>query len=205
PFFRIEPTARIAYWARGGSPVTLAVKDENGMLWKELEGTSAAGLNVVEYDLSTEPKLADAAEAKAREKALAKEKDREKEKEKEKESDKKDGDGRDAGQKDFEKAKDAPAIPPASAAASAKKASGDEDEDEDEEEAGKPEDDRPSTGPAKPLDQKLYELLADPQRSTRKRYLPPGKYTVEIRSGQAVEKTKLNVQAERETGFGGED
>ena len=203
PFFRSEPSVRIAYWARGGSAVTLAVKDENGMLWKELEGTSAAGLNVVEYDLSTEAKLADAAEAKAREKALAKEKEREQEKERE--AEKKDGDGKEAGKKDVEKTKDASARPPAGAAAAAKKASGDDEEDEDEEEPGKPEEDRPPAGPAKPLDQKLHELLADPLRSTRKRFLPPGKYTVEIRSSQAVEKTKLNVQAERETSFGGED
>jgi hypothetical protein len=45
-------------------------------------------------------------------------------------------------------------------------------------------------------------MLADPLRATRKRYLPPGKYTVEIRAGQTVEKTTLNVQAEKETGFG---
>lgn len=193
PFFRIDPSVRIAYWAKGGEPVKLAVVDENGMTWKEIEGTSVRGMNVVEYDLSADAKLADAAEAKAREKALAKEKEREKEKE---------ADRKGEGNKEEAAGKPAKATKPAAVAAG--KGAGDEDEDE-EEDSGKPEEERPSAGPARPLDPKLYELLADPLRSTRKRYLPPGKYTVEIRSGQAVEKTKLNVQAEKETGFGGED
>ena len=188
PFFRVEPSVRIAYWMKSSAPVKISVKDDNGMLWKELDGSSAAGMNAVEYDLSTDAKLADAAEAKAREKALAKEK------EKEKDADKKDGEKKEADKKDAEKK-----------AAAVKKTSADEDEDEEDDDTGKADDDKPSAGPAKPLDPKLYDLLADPLRSTRKRYLPPGKYTVEIRSGDTVEKTKLNVQAERETGFGGDD
>ena len=72
------------------------------------------------------------------------------------------------------------------------------------EEAGKPEEERAAAGPTRPLDPETYELLADPLRATRKRYLPPGKYTVEIRSGGAVEKTTLNVRAEKETSFGGD-
>jgi hypothetical protein len=204
PFSRIEPSVRIAYWMKASGSVKIAVKDENGMVWKEIEGPSAAGMNAVDYDLSSDPKLADAAEAKAREKALAKEKEKEKDKDKDKDKDaekkesnsqatgKKDPDPKAAEKKDAEKK---PAV---------KKVSADEDDDEDEEEAGK-DDDKPAAGPARPLDPKLYDLLADPLRSTRKRYLPPGKYTLEIHSGQAVEKTKLNVQAERETGFGGDD
>jgi photosystem II stability/assembly factor-like uncharacterized protein len=188
PFFRIDPSVRIAYWAKGGEPVKLAVVDENGMTWKELDGTSVRGMNVVEYDLSADAKRADAAEAKAREKALAKEKEREKEKE---------ADRKGEGNKEEAAGRPAKAAKPAAVAAG--KGAGDEDEDE-EEDSGKPEEERPSAGPARPLDPKLYELLADPLRSTRKRYLPPGKYNVEIRSGQAVEKTKLNVQAEKETG-----
>jgi hypothetical protein len=189
PFFRIEPTVRIAYWTKNDAPVKLAIKDENGMLWKELDGTSRRGMNVVEYDLSADAKLADPAEAKAREKALAKEK--EKEKEKAKDGEKKDGD------KDKEKEKEKPA---GKTAAAAKPAS-DEDEDE-EDDTGKPEEDRPSAGPPKPLDPETYELLADPLRATRKRYLPPGKYTIEVRSGGSVEKTTLKVDAEKETSFG---
>ncbi|HYR47095.1 MAG TPA: hypothetical protein VER78_08815, partial [Thermoanaerobaculia bacterium] len=195
PFFRVEPSVRIAYWAKGGAPVKLAVKDENGMLWKELDGTAVAGMNVVEYDLSADAKLADAAEAKAREKALAKEKEREKEKD-----------------KDGEKAKDAAKAepaggaekPPVAAASTAKKAGADEEEEE-EDDSGKPEEEKPAAGPSRPLDPELYGLLADPLRAARQRYLPPGKYTIEIRSGQSVQKTTLNVQAERENVFGGED
>src|SRR6185369_1708023 len=48
-----------------------------------------------------------------------------------------------------------------------------------------------------PLDPELFGLLADPLRASRKRYLPPGKYTIEIRSGEALEKTTLNVQGRR--------
>jgi photosystem II stability/assembly factor-like uncharacterized protein len=202
PFFRVEPSVRIAYWVRGGEPVKLAIKDENGMSWKELDGTSRHGMNVIEYDLSADAKLADAAEAKAREKALAKEKEKEKEKAKDGEKDKE-------GDKDKGKDTAAGAAPkpekPAAAATAAKKPASDEDEDEDDDtDATKPEDERPSpaAGPSKPLDSELYDMLADPLRATRKRYLPPGKYTVEIRSGQSMEKTKLNVQAEKETGFG---
>ena len=188
PFFRVDPSVRIAYWAKGGEPVRLAVKDENGMPWKEMDGTAVKGMNVVEYDLSADPALADAAEARAREKALAKEKEKEKDKDKDKDKDKVE----DGKQK-------------ASAASAASKGTADEDE-EDEEEPGKAEDDKPpAAGPAKPLDPELNALLADPLRASRKRYLPPGKYTVEIRSGASVEKTELKVQAEREGGFGGED
>jgi photosystem II stability/assembly factor-like uncharacterized protein len=191
PFFRVEPTARIAYWSKGGEPVKLAIKDENGMPWRELDGTSRRGMNVVEYDLSADAKLADAAEAKAREKALAKEKEKTK-----------DGDkGKDADQdKDRDKDKDKDKA----TASAAKKGPPDEDEDDDDADAVKPEEEQPSpaAGPSKPLDPELYDMLADPLRATRKRYLPPGKYTVEIRSGQSMEKTNLNVQAEKETGFG---
>jgi photosystem II stability/assembly factor-like uncharacterized protein len=189
PFFRVEPTVRIAYWAGGAAPVRLAVKDENGMLWKELDGTSQRGMNVVEYDLSADAKLADAAEAKAREKALAKEKEKEKEKAGDVEP-KKEGD----------KEKEKETEKPAGKAAAARPAS-DEDEDE-EDDAGKPDEDRPSAGPPKPLDPEIYDLLADPLRATRKRYLPPGKYTIEVRSGGSVEKTTLKVEAEKEASFG---
>ena len=201
PFFRIDPAVRIAYWAKGGVPVTLAIKDENGMPWKEMDGTSVRGMNVLEYDLSADAKLADAAEAKAREKALARDKDREKEKEKESIEKAESGKGPqppEAGGTQTNGKR------PETAAAAGKKAAGDEDEDE-EEDSGKPENERPAAGSARPLDPGLYELLADPLRATRRRYLPPGKYTVEIRSGQSVEKTTLNVQAEKETPFGGED
>lgn len=198
PFFRVEPAVRIAYWTKSGAPVRLSIKDENGMLWKEMDGTSHRGMNVVEYDLSADAKLANAAEAKAREKALAKEKEKEKAKEadKEKEGDKDKG-------KDTTSGAVSNVEKPAAAATTAKKPAADEEEDEDDD-AAKPEEERPPSvpGPSRPLDPELYDLLADPLQAARKRYLPPGKYTVEIRSGASMEKTTLNVQAEKETGFG---
>ncbi len=160
-------------------------------------------MNVIEYDLSADAKLADAAEAKARQKALAKEKEKESEKEKSK-------DGGEIKEGDKEKERDAapaasnPEKPAGKATAAAKKPASDEDEDE-EDDAGKPEEERPAAGPLRPLDPAIYDLLADPQRATRKRYLLPGKYTIEIRSGESVEKTTLKVEAEKETFFGGED
>ena len=35
--------------------------------------------------------------------------------------------------------------------------------------------------------------------------LPPGKYTVEVRSGDSIAKTTLKVQAEKESGLFGDD
>jgi hypothetical protein len=48
------------------------------------------------------------------------------------------------------------------------------------------------------LDDTLQAALADPLRATRKRYLPPGRYTVEITSGAETAKTKLTVKPPRE-------
>lgn len=97
-----------------------------------------------------------------------------------------------------------PEKPAGKATAAAKKPASDEDEDEEDDD-GKPEEERPAAGPPRPLDPEIYDLLADPLRATRKRYLPPGKYTIEIRSAESVEKTTLKVEAEKETFFGGED
>lgn len=193
PWSRIEPTVQIAYWSVGDKPVQLAIRDENASIWKELEGTSKPGVNVVEYDLSADAKLADAAEAKAREKALEKEKEKEKEK----------GAEMDRGQernRDASVGKDQKPV-----ALSPRKGGAAEEDEEEEEESDKPEEDKPAAGVKKPLDPELFNLLADPLRAARKRYLPPGKYTIEIRSAGVTEKTTLNVQAEKETLFGGED
>ena len=54
-------------------PATIAIKDENGSVWRELTASAQPGMNVVEYDLGADPKLADAAEAAARTKAREKE------------------------------------------------------------------------------------------------------------------------------------
>ena len=83
-----------------------------------------------------------------------------------------------------------------------KEAAAEEEEEEDED---KREREKPPAGPAKPLDPKLYKLLEDPLRSTRKRYLPPGKYTVEISAGSSTDKTTLEVKAEPDRSPFGED
>ncbi len=168
PYFtwgREEPVVRLAWWSKTGLPVSLSIQDENGSPWKELIGPAAAGFHVIEYDLTADPKLADAAEARSREKALS-------------------------------AVKSATAPPPA--------ASGEVEDDDaappkpDEEKAA-------AAGPRKPLDPDLYRLLDDPLRGTRKRYLPPGRYTVEIRSGSAAQKTILTVLPESERRFGIDD
>jgi photosystem II stability/assembly factor-like uncharacterized protein len=64
-----------------------------------------------------------------------------------------------------------------------------EDEDEDTEEA---------EVSAPPLDDELHGLLADPLRDSRARYLPPGKYTVEIRAGKLKKTTRLTVEPPKE-------
>ncbi len=164
-WFRDDPTVRVAYWLSGkAGAVQIQVKDENGGLWKELPGTAQDGLNVVTYDLSAEPRLADQAEAAARAKAIEKQKDKD------------------------AKEKAAPAKMP---------------ESEDEEDTDK--DVEPAhTSASKPLDEDLAAALADPLRANRKRYLPPGKYTIEIRAGKSVEKTLLTVRPPK-TSPGDED
>jgi len=166
---RDDPVARIAYWSIGHEPVKLAVKDENGSAWKELSGTELAGMNVVDYDLSADPKLADAAEKAAREKALAKEKTKD---------------------EDKEKGKGGPV---------------DEEIDEEGGESGEKPEEKADAAPPKVLDPELYEKLTDPLRAKRQRYLPPGKYTIEIVQGITVEKTTLVVKPERDAGFFGGD
>ena len=52
----------------------------------------------------------------------------------------------------------------------------------------------------------IAALLADPLRKTRDRYLPPGRYTVEIAAGAGRATTRLVVKApKKETGGGEED
>lgn len=165
-WFREEPTVRIAYWLGKPGTVQIAIKDEDGSLWKELAGTSVAGMNVVEYNLAVDPKLADAAEATAMAKAREKERERAKQ------------------------------AKPAEGAEA--KGNGD-DLEEDEEATAKPQ-----PGPSKPLDPDLEVALADPLRASRRRFLPPGKYTVEIKAGSNIEKTTLTVRPPK-VGRGEED
>jgi hypothetical protein len=164
-WFRDDPVVRIPFWSKTGQPVKVAIVDDNGSEWKVLDGGTPSGLAVVEYDLSADAALADAAEAKAKEKAAAPKTDK---------TEKPDS--------------SAPASKAAVAAA--------EDEDDDADDAEKP-----APPPAKkPLDPALEKLLADPLRATRKRYLAPGRYTVEIRSGGETRKTPLVIQAEKDGG-----
>ena len=158
---REDVVVRIAYWSKGGGPATVAIKDENGSLWRELAATSVAGLNVVEYDLAVDRKLADAAEATARAKARQRQA--------------------------AAKAGDRTAAPADPA----------DDEEEDEAADIPPEQTSSSSGKAM-LDPELERLLADPLRSTRRRYLPPGRYTVEIRSSRATATSRLVIKAPKE-------
>ncbi len=167
PYFtwgREDPAVRIAWWSKTGQPVGLSIQDENGSPWKELTAPPASGFNVIEYDLSADPKLADAAEAKARDKALA-----------------------------AARPKDPAPLPPPPSAAAA--------DADDDAEPPKADEEKPAAGPKKPLDPDLYRLLEDPLRATRKRYLPPGTYSVLIHSGNASQKTTLKVLPEPESRF----
>jgi len=196
---RDEPVVRIAYWSIGHEGVKLTVKDENGSVWKTLDGTQNPGMNVVTYDLSADPKLADAAEKVARDKALEKEKKKEEEKEKDK--------AKESGEEDGKKAA-APAGKDARPPAAASAASDEEEEDEADadDKADDKADKKADAGPAKPLDPDLFEKLSDPLRSKRLRYLPPGKYTIFLEQGLTVEKTTLRVKAEPERpGFGDDE
>jgi photosystem II stability/assembly factor-like uncharacterized protein len=163
---RDRPVARLAYWSKGGSPVRISIRDENGSLWRELEQPGGAGLNVVEYDLTADPAKADAAETMAREKARARE---------------------------IREKADEPAT---SSSGDEADAGADEEEQEDDQE--KP-DEKPAPTRVKPItDPELGRILVDPLRPSRTRYLPPGKYTVEIASGGAVERTSLTVKPAKE-------
>ena len=55
------------------------------------------------------------------------------------------------------------------------------------------------------LDPELERLLADPLRSTRKRYLPAGTYTVEVRAGGASATSTLKVKPPKESADADED
>jgi hypothetical protein len=50
------------------------------------------------------------------------------------------------------------------------------------------------------LDADLQQLLADPLHASRKRYLPAGKYTVEITAGRESSRTTLTVTAAKDAG-----
>ena len=75
------------------------------------------------------------------------------------------------------------------------------DDEEDEEDADDATLEETSSSSGKPmLDPALERLLADPLRSSRRRYLPPGRYTVEVRSGAAMSTSRLTIKAPKEDG-----
>jgi hypothetical protein len=158
--------------------LTVRIKDEDGHVWQELSATGTPGLNVVAYDLSADPKKADAAEAAARAKAAAKAKEAEK----------------------AEKSKAAkasgkkPATPQGAADKPEAKPPDEEPATDEEDEAAT----SSSSGKAD-VDAELERILADPLRSTRARYLKPGKYTVELRAGAATSSTTLTLKAAKES------
>jgi hypothetical protein len=51
----------------------------------------------------------------------------------------------------------------------------------------------------------IADLLADPLRKTRERYLPPGRYTVEIAAGTEKATTRLDVKAPKKEAAGEEE
>ncbi|MFI5181179.1 MAG: WD40/YVTN/BNR-like repeat-containing protein [Thermoanaerobaculia bacterium] len=163
-WYRNPPVARIAWWSSAASagPATLTLKDSFGNVWKEIQATSTAGMNVYEYDLKADPEKADAAEADVKKRREEKGKAQE-------ELDKK--------------------FAPPKADLKPEPAGGD-DTEEGEGDTGA----AIGGGAEKPLPPDLEALLADPYRSTRTRYLPPGTYTVEIRAGKVATATTLEVK-----------
>jgi hypothetical protein len=153
--------------------VTVAVKDESGNAWQQLSDTAQPGMNVLEYDLGVDAKLADAAEAAARAKAREKE----------------------AREKALAAKAPKPAPSPSPSPAPAA---------EEEEDAERPEKTASSSGQPM-LDPELERVLADPLRATRKRYLPSGTYTVEVRAGGATATTTLKVKPPKDAETDDED
>jgi hypothetical protein len=169
--------ARVPYWARAAGPVAIAIKDENGSVWQQLTDTAQPGMNVLEYDLGVDAKRADAAEAVVKVKA------REKEAREKALADK--------AAKSAKSPSPAPSPTPAPA-------------EEEEEDSERPE--KTASASGKPmLDPELERLLADPMRATRKRYLPPGNYTVEVRAGGATATSTLKVKPPKDADAGDED
>jgi len=174
---RVPATRSVSWWASpaAASTATISVRDGKGRVWKEWTASSAAGFNAVDYDLSADPARADANEEAIRREAVeAAEKERAKESAKEDE-------GGAGGAEDPAREAAASPGPPA-------------DEDEEEAEGGGPR----STPP------EVADLLADPLRKSRERYLPPGRHTVEVAVGAEKATTRLVVKApKREAPAGG--
>jgi photosystem II stability/assembly factor-like uncharacterized protein len=87
----------------------------------------------------------------------------------------------------------------AKAAEAAAAGAADAEEDDEGAEEAPPEQTSSSSGKAM-LDPALERILADPLRSSRRRYLPPGRYTVEIRSAGGTATSRLVIQAPKDEG-----
>ena len=166
-WYRNPPVVRIAWWGSGAvaGPTTLTIRDSFGNVWKEIPTASVAGMNVFEYDVTADAKRADAAEADVKRRRETK------------------GKAQDELDKKFA---------PPKADLKPEPAGGD-DAEEGDGDAGAA---GPAAGggPEKPLPPDLEALLADPYRSARTRYIPPGTYSVEIRSGKAASAATLEVK-----------
>jgi photosystem II stability/assembly factor-like uncharacterized protein len=165
---RDEPLVRIAWWSSlpAGTALRMAIKDEHGSVWRELTATAVPGLNAIDYDLTADPARATAAEAVARTKGLEKQKQA--------------------------KAGGAPARP---AVAEEEEDEADEAVVEGEDEEDSEEASEPASGSGRPLlDADLQQLLADPLHASRQRYLPPGRYTIELSAAGQAARTTLRVK-----------
>jgi photosystem II stability/assembly factor-like uncharacterized protein len=168
---RQEVLVRLPFWSARPGPVTVAVKDAGGSVWKELKAAALAGLNEIEYDLSADARLAEAAEARAREKARAEQ-----------------------ARVDAQKKKEPPRKEPEKT-----------DTAVEDEEGGEPADTTASASGRPALDAELERILADPLRSTRRRYLVPGRYTLEMKAAGATATSTLTVKAPKEDAAGDDD
>lgn len=167
---RVPVTRQLSWWAgpAAAGTATITVKDGEGRVWKEWTTPSAAGFNAFDYDLSADPALADANEEELRKEAAEAATAKEKAK----------GSAKEAG---------AAKGPGPQAEAAETGADPEEGEPGDEgETAGA----GPEVTPAE-----VAALLADPLRKSRDRYLPPGRYTVEVAVGGGKAKTRLVVKA----------
>ncbi len=72
-------------------------------------------------------------------------------------------------------------------------------------EAAAEEDDESDEAGSKETPPQIADLLADPLRKERERYLPPGRYTVEIAAGTEKATTRLDVKAPKKEAAGEEE
>ncbi len=176
----IPEIVRIAWWAgpETSGDTTITLRDANGNPWKTLTTKTAPGFNVVEYDVTAEPGLADKAEEAAR----ANDAERTK-----------------ANRELEERLRPKPAEDaPKEASAKARDKAADGAAEEPGASDSKP---KPTEAEAA----ELVKLLADPLLETRKRYLGPGTYKVEIAVKDQKATTELEVKKPKDGEDEGDD